>query len=133
MYWVEEFVEKKETAEALIKSLERKGFTITMEGSFMEYVGIQYNHLVDRSSVEMVQPGLISKIIKATGMTECNPNKVPTTKAVLRSDPDGGPMDDKWNYRSVVGMLLYLSTNTTIPIAYAVSQVAPFSPKKSHD
>ena len=43
-------------------------------------------------------------------------------------------MQEKWNYRSVVGMLLYLSTNTRPDIALAVSQVAHFSsnPKQSH-
>ena len=43
-------------------------------------------------------------------------------------------MQDEWNYRSIVGMLLYLSTNTRPDIAFAVSQVARFShrPRKSH-
>ena len=43
-------------------------------------------------------------------------------------------MNEKWNYRSIVGMLLYLSTNTRPDISFAVSQVARFShsPKKSH-
>jgi hypothetical protein len=43
-------------------------------------------------------------------------------------------MDEFWNYRSIVGMLLYLSTNTRPDITFAVSQVARFShsPKKSH-
>jgi len=43
-------------------------------------------------------------------------------------------MDETWNYRSIVGMLLYLSTNTRPDITFAVSQVARFSsnPKKSH-
>ena len=43
-------------------------------------------------------------------------------------------MDEEWSYPSVVGMLLYLSTNTRPDITMAVSQVARFnhSPKKSH-
>jgi hypothetical protein len=43
-------------------------------------------------------------------------------------------MKETWSYRSIVGMLLYLSTNTRPDIAMAVSQVARFSsnPKQSH-
>ena len=43
-------------------------------------------------------------------------------------------MTESWNYRAIVGMLLYLSTNTRPDIAFAVSQVARFSanPKQSH-
>ena len=43
-------------------------------------------------------------------------------------------MRETWNYASIVGMLLYLSTNTRTDIAFAVSQVARFtsSPKQSH-
>ena len=44
-------------------------------------------------------------------------------------------MDEFWIYQSIIiGMLLYLLTNTRPDITYAVSQVAPFNhnPKKSH-
>merc|ERR1712024_393128 len=67
-------------------------------------------------------------------MDSCNPNKVPALKTCLGKDPDGEPMSDDFHYRSVVGMLLYLSGNTRPDITFAVSQVARFThdPKKSH-
>ena len=67
-------------------------------------------------------------------MEKCNPNAVPAAPKALGADKDGPPMSDKWNYKSVVGMLLYLATNSRIDIAYAVSQVARFSanPRQSH-
>ena len=67
-------------------------------------------------------------------MTDCNPNSVPAVHTPLGTDKDGEPMNEKWNYRSICGMLLYLSTNTRPDIAFAVSQVCRFSanPKKSH-
>ena len=82
----------------------------------------------------MSQPGLVKKILKATNMEDCNPNFVPALPQALGADKDGPPMKEKWSYKSVVGMLLYLSTNSRIDIAYAVSQVARFSanPKQSH-
>ena len=43
-------------------------------------------------------------------------------------------MKESWSYSSIVGILLYLSTNTCPDIAFAVSQVARFStsPRQSH-
>jgi hypothetical protein len=127
-------VPRKEIADTLISSLEAKGFSLTREGSFSEYLGIQYERSSDNRSINMTQTGLIQKILDATGMQDCNPNRTPATREALGSDVNGEPMEDSWNYRSVIGMLLYLSTNTRPDIAYAVSQVARFShsPKKSH-
>jgi hypothetical protein len=67
-------------------------------------------------------------------MSDSNYNWTPASQAALGIDPDGPPMEESWSYRSIVGMLLYLSTNTRPNIAFAVSQVARFchSPKKSH-
>jgi hypothetical protein len=36
-------------------------------------------------------------------------------------DPDGELMTEEWSYPLVVGMLLYLSTNTRPDIAFTVS------------
>jgi hypothetical protein len=43
-------------------------------------------------------------------------------------------MEEDWSYPSIVGMLLYLLTNTRPDIAFAISQVVHFNhnPKKSH-
>ena len=67
-------------------------------------------------------------------MEQCNPNQVPTRRDPLGLDPDGLPMQDVFSYPSIVGMLLYLSSNTRPDIAFAVSQVARFThnPKESH-
>ena len=123
----------KKIVDELIDQLRKKGFDLTFEGSFTEYLGIQYTK-ISETEIEMTQEGLIQKILEATGMEDCNSNRTPTTKEALGSDESGPPMEDAWNYRSVVGMLLYLSTNTRPDIAFAVSQVARFShnPKKSH-
>ena len=123
----------KEIVDKLIGQLKQKGFDLTLEGSFSEYLGIQYTKL-GNTKIKMSQEGLIKKILEATQMEDCNSNRTPTTKEPLGSDDQGEPMEDPWNYRSVIGMLLYLSTNTRPDISYAVSQVARFShnPKKSH-
>ena len=124
---------KQEIIDTFINNLKDDGFDLTVEGSFNEYLGIKYTTLED-GSIDMTQEGLIKKIIDATGMSDCNSNHTPTTKEPLGTDEEGKHMSESWNYRSVVGMMLYLATNTRPDIAYAVSQVARFShsPKQSH-
>lgn len=117
-----------------IAALERKGFALTKEGSFSEFLGIKFTEDKQAGTITLTQKGLIKKIIAATNLEDCNPNWTPAATAALGMDPDGELMTEEWSYPSIVGMLLYLSTNTRPDIAYAVSQVARFnhSPKQSH-
>ena len=123
----------EEVIDELVDSLIKKGFELTREESFSEFLGIKYDELPN-GSILMTQKGLIDKIIAATDMEGCNPKHTPALKAALGLDPDGEPIAEEWSYPSIVGMLLYLSTNTRPDIAFAVSQVARYThnPKKSH-
>ena len=116
-----------------VNDLRELGFELTQEESFAEFLGIKFEETKD-GGIEMTQKGLIAKTLEAAGMTNCNPNSTPASQVALGADKDGEPMDEKWNYRGICGMLLYLSTNTRPDIAYAVSQVCRFgsNPKKSH-
>ena len=124
-----------EIIDELIEALKKPphNLLLTREESFAEFLGIKFITKED-GSVECTQEGLIKKIIEHTGMEDCRPNSTPCTQLALGSDPDGPPMDEPWKYASIVGMLLYLSTNTRPDIAFVVSQVARFtsSPKQSH-
>ena len=113
--------------------MEKEKFKFTQESTFAAFLGIKYEKQPS-GSVKLTQMGLISKIIEATGMTNCNPNRLPASREALGIDPNGEAMNEDWNYASVVGMLLYLSTNTRPDIAFAVSQIARFThnPKQSH-
>ena len=117
----------------LVGRLQKGGFELTKDSTFEEYLGIQFDKNSD-GTVLMSQPGLINKIIMTMGMEMCNPNKTPATKVPLGKDVNGERMSEEWDYRSIVGMLLYVSSNTRPDIAYAVSQVARFThePRKSH-
>lgn len=103
-----------------------------MESDLTTYLGISVKR--DAKSITLSQPGLINRILEATNMQDCRPNAIPAAMKPLGSDPDAEVMDESWNYRSIVGMLQYLSTSTRPDIAFAVSQIARFStnPKKSH-
>jgi hypothetical protein len=112
----------------------KKGFTLTKEGTFSEFLGIKFTENKDAGTIMLTQKGLIKKIISATNLENCNPNWTPAATSALGMDPDGKLMTEEWSYPSIVGTLLYLSMNTRPDIAFAVSQVAHFSysPKQSH-
>ena len=116
----------------LISKLRALNFELTEEGPFTKFLGIQFTR--SGSTIRMTQSGLIDQIAAATGLTSANPNHIPTTQEALGSDPDGVLMKETWSYRSIIGMLLYLSTNTRPDIAFAVSQAARYSnkPMQSH-
>jgi Reverse transcriptase (RNA-dependent DNA polymerase) len=120
--------------EKLIASLRSQGFELTEEGTFTEFLGIKFAKNEKDGTIELTQQGLIDKIITAAGMENCHPNHTPASLTPLGSDPEGAPMDEKWSYSSVIGMLLYLTIHTRPDISFAVSQVARFSsnPKHSH-
>jgi hypothetical protein len=68
-------------------------------------------------------------------MENCNPNWTPAATSALGMDPESSElMTEEWSYPSVVGMLLYLLTNTRPDIAFVISQVICFSysPNQSH-
>ena len=117
-----------------VEQLNKAGFELTQDGDFGEYLGIKFNVNSQDNTITMTQPGLIQKVVEATGMVDCNPNRTPVAQVCIGSDVDGPPMKEKWRYPSLVGMLLYLSTNTRLDIAYVVSQVVRFgsNPKQSH-
>ena len=92
--------------DAFIDRLIAKGFELTRECAFCAYLGIKFHRNLEDNTITMTQPGLIKKVVEATGMTLCNPNKTPTSQSSLRSDPEGPPIKENWKYSSVVAMLL---------------------------
>ena len=82
----------------------------------------------------MTQTGLIEKVIKYCGMSNASKKTTPAACEPLGTDKFGAPFKEDWSYPAVVGMLLYLSSNTRPDIQFAVHQVARFShcPRHSH-
>lgn len=117
----------------LIARLRARNFKLTHQSSISDFLGIKFRRL-DDGRIEATQAGLIKKIIEATGLQDSNPNLMPAAQVALGSDPEGEPMKESWNMRSICGMLLYLATNTRLDIALAVSAVCRFThnPKQSH-
>eukprot|EP00957_Ditylum_brightwellii_P024615 1859558-Ditylum_brightwellii.AAC.1 len=58
-----------------------------------------------------MQTGLIGCIIEALGFKDTNACRTPAKVAALRKDLDGKRDSKAFNYMSVIGMILYLSSH----------------------
>ena len=78
--------------------------------------------------VIITQIGLIDRILSVTYMEDCNHKYTSIEKLPLGKD-------ENWEYRSIVGMLLYLAGSSRPYFAYTVHQCARFAhnPKESHE
>ena len=112
---------------------EEQPFEFRDEGEVSAFLGIKIEKISD-SEFYLSQPGLISKVLKAAGMDDCNPNTTPSTLEPLGPDLEGKPFDEKWEYHSIIGMLMYLANNSRPDIAHAVHACARYShnPKHTH-
>lgn len=115
----------------------RNKYVLTNEGGITNYLGVEFVRMPD-GSFEMKQKKLIERIIESVGLSiddliAAKPD--PAIKPILCKDLNGLPRKYDWNYRSVVGMLGYLTGSTRPDIAMATHQCAKFSndPKLSHE
>jgi hypothetical protein len=110
-----------------------KMMTLTVEGNDVSaFLGIQFKRV--GKTIELTQVGLIDRVLKAMGMENCEVKHTPAENKPLGSDKQGQAFKEDWSYSSVVGMLLYLASNSRPDIAFAVHQAARFThtPKQSH-
>jgi hypothetical protein len=128
------FAKDKQQIDELLESIQMKSdLQFTIEDDAFMFLGIELK-THSNGTVEFLQKGLIEKILKSCNMTKCNTKSMPANQTLLGTDADGLPFDPSFNYASLVGMMMYLSSNSRPDIQFAVHQFAPFThnPKKSH-
>ena len=108
---------------------------ITIEDSVYAFLGVELAQDAKTRKTTLSQSGLIKKILTTTKMNDSNAKRTPARSTTLGSDPFGDPCNEDWDYASVVGMLMYLSSNSRPDIQFAVHQCARFTyaPRKSHE
>jgi hypothetical protein len=128
------FAKDKRQIDELLESIRTKSdLKFTIEDDAFTFLGVELKTHSD-GTVEFLQKGLIEKILKSCNMTECNTKSTPANQTPLGTDVDGPPFDRSFDYASLVGMMMYLSSNSRPDIQFAVHQCARFThnPKKSH-
>ena len=136
--WVDDAViisKDPKTADKIIADLLKRGLDLEKEhehGALENYLGVKFEDLPTGEKV-MLQQGLIDRIVEATHMQNGNPKDTPATD-VLTKSLDKPAFSGDYNYRSVVGMMLYLANTSHPDIAFAVNQCARFStnPREPH-
>ncbi len=123
----------KDEIDLLVKRLSRS-FKIEDQGDLSDYLGIKIERKPD-GTLEWTQPTLIQSILKDLKLdgedikgrqNKPNIKPVPAHTSVLLTDhrdsPDHNPKD--FEYRQVIGKLLYLEKSTRPDISCAVHQCA---------
>ena len=85
---------------------------------------------LDDGGFNFFQTGLIRKVLESTGLDHCNGFPTPTkVEAPLGTDENGSEAKIDWpnSYASVIGMMLYLASNTRPDISFAVLQCYRFT------
>ena len=67
----------------LFQDLNDLGLEFTCEGTFTDFLGVKFIKDEVTNTVTLTQKGLIQKIIKATGLQDCNPNHTLLCKHTL--------------------------------------------------
>ena len=103
-----------------------------IDSDLFDFLGIEV--VSDNNEIKLLQKGLINKVIKASGLEYSNGRKTPATTSPLGTDGNGAKISESWNYSSLIGMLMYLASNSRPDIQFSVHQCARFthSPKQSH-
>ena len=98
------------------------------------FLGVDIIHHED-GSIELLQTGLIDRIIYALGLKGATSKRTPAEYGSLGSDKDGADRNEAFSYPSVIGMLMYLTGNSRPELSFAVHQCARYThdPKASHE
>jgi len=85
------------------------------------------------AGISICQRKYALELLASTGMVNCKPVSVPMILNVKMMKTDGDLLDDREQYRRIVGKLMYL-TITRLDITFAVNKLCQFSsaPRTSH-
>jgi hypothetical protein len=112
----------------------KKTFDLEKEEDMAGFLGVQIT-TEKYGAKTLTQTGLIDRILCMTNMVEASGKVTPAAYGVLGKDEHGDPRLEDWNHRAVIGMMLYLSSNSRPDITFAVNQCARYctNPNVNHE
>ena len=92
------------------KKINKPGFDLNVEDDAAGFLGILIKRT--KEGVKLLQTGLIDCIIQITGLKNAHEKNISAPKNIPGKSPDRDPCNRNWSYSSVIGMLIYLATNS---------------------
>jgi hypothetical protein len=128
------FAPHQDDIDATLVRLKGADLDFNVESDVAGFLGVLLTEL-DDGKIELTQTGLTDRIISSMGLDDANPKETPAEYGALPANKDGDPCNEGFNYPSVVGMLIYLASNSRPDIAFAVHQCARFThhPRLIHE
>jgi hypothetical protein len=128
------FSKSDDVINTLIKELSKE-FLLQDEGDVNAFLGVQIKKDVTKKTITFTQWHLIQQILHNLGLHGTSNGKDTPADAILHQDVDGASRVEQWSYRSIIGKLNYLATNTRPDISMAVHQCAWFcsNPRAIHE
>ncbi|KAI2509575.1 hypothetical protein MHU86_4836 [Fragilaria crotonensis] len=109
-----------------IAELRECRFDLGVEDDYAGYLGVDIITQAD-GSILMRQTGLIERILVDLNLSDSTSSKPTPASDILGSHKDSPPFDHSFNYRSVLGKIMYLSSNTRCELSVSNHQCARFS------
>ena len=78
-------------------------------------------------TILMLQTGLIKRILTDLSLSDSVSSKVTPASEILAPNKDSPPVDHSFNYRSMLGKIMFLSSDTRCEFSLANHQCARFS------
>lgn len=122
-----------EKTQSFISELCQWKFDLDIEADYAGYLGVDIIAQPD-GTLLMSQTGLIERILVDLGLTNSTSTKATPAAEILGPFKASPPFEECFNYRSVIGKILYVSSNTRCEITLANHQCARFSidPRAPH-
>ena len=118
---------------SFIDELRSCDFDLGVEDDYAGYLGVDIITQED-GSILMLQTGLIERVLVDFGLTDSTSSKVTPAAEILAPHKSSTPFDEQFNYCSVLGKVMYLSSNTRCELSLANHQCSRFfiDPRTPH-
>eukprot|EP00977_Amphora_coffeiformis_P006327 scaffold1352_cov180-Amphora_coffeaeformis.AAC.17 len=116
----------------VLRAVEQAGYVFDRDEDFNSHLGVQADHNSDGLKTPS-QPGLARQLLDMMGMRNCNPSHIPMSNPLF-THADSDDHNGSFNYRSEIGMMMYLVNNTRPECASFVNSCPQYSiaPKGPH-